>query len=165
MKKFCNRCKYFSPEKPQYFNKKFLGRGYCFLDVLNPKYTYDHDVCDDWENGLPKEAQELIKIYKWLNRKNPDFVIDCETQRRIDADIIYTITYKETNNSIRVCKHYEEIYDILFINGIDVRGRYKGYSSLIKKIFDLVENFHKKICNKNEEEQIQEAIKKYEKSK
>jgi hypothetical protein len=97
-----------------------------------------------------------------LNRKNPDFVIDYETQRHIGGDIIYTITYKETNNSIRVCKHYEEIYDILFINGIDVRGRYKGYSSLIKKIFDFVEKFHKKICNKNEEEQIQEAIKEFE---
>lgn len=163
MQKICHKCKHFSPEKSQYFSKKFLGRGYCFLDVLKPKYTHEHDVCDYWENGLPKEAQELIKIYEWLNRKNPDFVIDYETQRHIGADIIYTITHKETNNSIRVCKHYEEIYDILCINGIDVRGRYKGYSSVIKKIFDFVEKFHKKICNKNEEEQIQEAIKEFEK--
>ena len=43
MEKICHKCKHFSAEKSQYFNK-FLGRGYCFLDVFKPKYTYEHNV-------------------------------------------------------------------------------------------------------------------------
>lgn len=157
MKK-CYNCKYWTECS---HNHGSAFDGYCH-HPSSFKLTTNHfqngdNTCCNWEDITPKEVREIDNYLEWIIKNSDNLVFNLETYRHVGADIIYTVTNKNTKQTIRVCKSGNGNYNIIEVNGYDVRNRYAPYYKEISKVFNYVDSFVKKTSN-TEEDKIQKAI-------
>ena len=129
--------------------------GYCRYKA--DEITDGFDTCNEWEDKITKELREINNFYEWLIKNSEHLSFDMETKRHLKSELIYTVTHKETKQSLSVSKTADNHYSILRINGYKVKHRYSSYSNEIFKIFNFISEYVKKVVDK-EDEKIQQAI-------
>lgn len=154
MTKNCHNCKYWTECS---HNHGSAWDGYCNHPSSRDKITDGHSTCDNWFDCVPKEMREIDMFIKWLKTNKMNVCITYKTERHPGADMIYTVTHKETNQSFTVCKSANCHYNITNVNGYDTKLRYMNYYIEVRELFNEVLSIMDKICPNNEE-QIQQAI-------
>lgn len=154
MKKHCYNCKYWTECS---HNHGSAFDGYCYHPSTYNKITDGEGVCCNWEDEIDKEKREVDMYLNWLIKNSEYLTFEMETHRHLYADIIYTVKHKGTNQSIKVCKESNSHYNIIEVNGYDVKNRYLPYNKEISKVFNYIDSFVKKACDE-EDDKIQQAI-------
>ena len=154
MTKKCYNCKYWT-ECSHNHGSSYLGN--CYHPSTYNTVINGDETCCNWEDKVTKEFREIETYIEWLVKNSDKLSFDLETKRHVGSDYIYTVTHKETKQSLRVCKSSNGHYSILQVNGYDVRNRYNMWSDKVKEVFNYIDSFVKKVCN-TEDDKVQQAI-------
>lgn len=154
MTKKCYNCKYWTECS---HNHGSAYDGYCHHPSSYNTIIDGDKSCSNWEDVISKEVREINNYLEWIIKNSDNLSFNLETHRHVGAEVIYTVTHKETKQTLSVVHAWNGHYNITKVNGYDVRHRYAPYSNEVRKVFDYIDSFVKKVCN-TEEDKIQQAI-------
>ena len=154
MNKMCYSCKFWIEGS---HNHGSACLGCCYHPLSYNEVTNGDDTCDNWEDMTPKEMREIDTYLKWLKKNEANLSIDYMTQRHMGADVIYTVTHNETNQSLTICRSPNGYCNIIEVNGYDTKTRYMAYRVECLEVYNFVNALQKKNRIDNEDE-IQKAI-------